>query len=88
MSNIFATCNIKNACKDATYIFVCVPTNFDCDGNGLDVSIVEYTINKSFLVNNLVQFKNQSQIIIANKCSPELSDVNYKVFTRDIFLRD
>lgn len=45
-SNIFATCNIKNACKAATYIFVCVPTNMDCNGNGLDVSIVEDTINK------------------------------------------
>lgn len=38
--------------------------------------------------NDLCQFKKKSEIIIANRMSSELSDVNEKVFTRDIFGRD
>ena len=35
--------------------------------------------------NNLDNFKHRSQIIISNRYSPDLEDVNDKIFTRDIF---
>ena len=40
------------------------------------------------LVNDLNEFKNISEIIIANRISPELEDVKNKVYCRDIFGTD
>lgn len=41
--------------------------------------------NNSKLVNDLVQFKKQSTVILANRQTDALNDVDGKVYTRDIF---
>jgi UDPglucose 6-dehydrogenase len=57
---------------------------------GIEVIVHEPVLQKadffhSKVVNDLAAFKQQSSVIIANRMTPALEDVQPKVFTRDLF---
>lgn len=60
---------------------------------GIDVIIHEPALSEdsfynSRVVNDIDTFKQESDIIIANRNAPALADVQAKVFTRDVFGND
>ena len=60
---------------------------------GIEVVIYEPACNdetffNSKIVNDLKEFKQMSDVIIANRYNKDLSDVPEKVYTRDIYFRD
>ena len=60
---------------------------------GIEVIVYEPTLEeadffRSPVVRDLGEFKRRSDVIIANRHTPELEDVRDKIFTRDIFGSD
>ncbi|MBX9866008.1 MAG: nucleotide sugar dehydrogenase [Burkholderiales bacterium] len=61
--------------------------------NGLEVVVYEPVLQKdnffgSKVINNLNEFKQIADVIVANRIMDEISDVQAKVYTRDLFCKD
>ena len=62
-------------------------------GHGIEVVVYEPVLNEetfynSRVIKDLDEFKSMSDIIVSNRLSKELQDVEEKVYTRDLFNRD
>jgi UDPglucose 6-dehydrogenase len=51
-------------------------------------TLKECTFFRSPVISDLAEFKRKADVIIANRMSPELLDVQHKVYTRDIYGRE
>jgi UDPglucose 6-dehydrogenase len=60
---------------------------------GIEVIVYEPVIKEaefyhSRIVNDLAQFKKESDVIVANRITDDIRDVAGKVFSRDLFGKD
>ena len=60
---------------------------------GIEVIVYEPELNEaeffnSRVVNNLTQFKQEADVIVANRMTDDISDVANKVYSRDLFGKD
>lgn len=60
---------------------------------GIEVIVYEPALNEpeffhSRVVNNLAQFKQQADVIVANRITDDIRDVESKIYTRDLFGKD
>ena len=60
---------------------------------GIEVIVYEPALNesefyKSKVINNLNEFKQKADVIVSNRMTKDLADVEDKVFTRDLFGSD
>ena len=59
---------------------------------GIEVLVYEPLLEEEFLnskvINDLKKFKKLSDVIIANRMSDEIRDVEKKIYTRDLFNSD
>ncbi|MBO5477999.1 MAG: nucleotide sugar dehydrogenase [Clostridia bacterium] len=61
--------------------------------NNIDVYIYEpilnkHTFNDCKVISDLAEFKNTSDIVLVNRMDDSLSDIQDKIYTRDLFNRD
>jgi UDPglucose 6-dehydrogenase len=57
---------------------------------GIEVIVYEPSLQEnrffnSLVINDLDQFKSKADVIVANRCNADLSDVTDKVYSRDLF---
>lgn len=60
---------------------------------GVEVIVYEPEVHAgeffhSRVVNTLDTFKEQSDVIVANRVTPEIADVTEKIYSRDLFGKD
>lgn len=60
---------------------------------GAELIVYEPTLKNAFyenfqVINNLEEFKRLSDVIVANRMTDQIKDVQYKIYTRDIYSRD
>lgn len=51
-------------------------------------ALKESWFNNSRVVNDLAQFKQEADVIVANRMTADIFDVEDKVYSRDLFAKD